>query len=257
MNRNLILCALVVLTGFFSGCGRSEPYSQIAPAANNSANANSANVAPANDYWTMNGSPDVETAGVTDWVETYDMDTQSQPYYPPGHMNHRAGSVRCYPEGNPLYDANTMQNCYEMPYGVDRSKFRLLRYSRKNPAILQATKPNPSMMTGSMNTLKSIGASNTARSANTSSNSDYSTTNKNTGTTYSTKSTAATSSTPYKSSSYPRTGSTPYRSSSYPSTSSTPYSSSSYPSTSSTPYRSSPSTSSPPYKSSSTTRRRP
>lgn len=247
MKKKLMLLAVVVLTGILFGCNRSQPYSEVTPVADKSVNANSTD-----PKWTDDGSTSADSAGVTDWIEWYDVDTLGYPYYPLGHANHRTNSTRCLPNIHPDYDPATMGMCYQISYFADDVKsYRKIRYSAKRPKIIQVSNAPVSTTTAS---------SNTTRATNTSSSSNNSTAVKKTGTPYPTKSTASTtypSSTPYKSPSYPSTSSTPYKSPSYPSTSSTPYRSSTYPSTSSTPYRSSPSTSSTPYKSTSTTRRKP
>ena len=239
MKKNLMLLAVVVLTGILFGCNRSQSYSEVTPIADKSVNANSATVASTDANWTNVDSTSADSAGVTDWVETYDVDTQGYPYYPVGHANHRTYSERCYPYWHPDYNPETMGICHQLSnYKDDITRYRKVRYSAKRPAIVQISNAPVSTTTAS---------SNTTKATNRSSSSDNSTAVKKTGTPYPTKSTASTtypSSTPYKSSSYPSTSSTPYRSSSYPTTSSTPYSSSSYPSTSSTPYKSSSSSSS-------------
>ena len=245
MKRVVILLAVFALAVMFFGCNRMQ--SSLSPNSN------------------------IDSSTVTDWIETYDIDTQGYPYYLEDHPKHRKDSTRWYPYGHPLHDAKFMSKDRPvMTFDGDFKTLPKVRYSSKNPAVFQTIPLDNSKPDAT-----------TARTNNPSADTDDSTTGKKT-TTSPTKKTTTTTTTsgstepPADSTSskkpgsttadstYPssRTSSSP--SSSYPTSSSTPYHSSSYPTTSSTPYRSpssttstSSSSSSTPYKSSPSIRRKP
>lgn len=203
MKRNLMLLAIIVTTGISLSCQRFQSFSK------------------------TDGGAVIDPATVTDWLETYDIDTEGYPFYPDGDPRHRQYSRRWYPPRHPAHDAKVMSEWSPLvKFDGDFKTLPKIRYSKGNPAVFQAI-PGSDLTTES------------------SADDDYSANRK----------TAASSSKPATSydSSNSRRASTGGESAS---PNSTPYKSSNYPSTGSTPYRSSTSTSEPVYKSPSTTTRR-